>query len=401
MSVTAFADSSGFNCEGERVHTVKTAYDSKYTAVSWSTEKSEDVGVPLAEGAFVYLPADSRVLKLNEEDGSLAAELTLPESISTEYSGAIIGNTLIQPLKSSIAVINTGTMTVTQTLDIEGEVSGDCALVDGLLYASCESGGTETYICADINNGMTVVWEYSSNGALGNMTKYGDYVLFSEEGGRLISHHYKEDGFSVIDIGEDVCGAPFAGRYAVFLTTADGNAVKLRLNDDGTMEADTLTKCEVGGNPTEPLSWNGRLYVGSETGFHILDDLNMEVMRSYDYMAGSTDPVVTLGNGSRVYIVFPENERWSLYSIYDIDDLEEPQLSKLAVLDDFSDGEISVSDNGTMYFRDAFGRLYAVTAVGYSTFNMVIRVILVLALVVCVFIWLRALRKKKNEKPKY
>ena len=401
LSATAFADSAGFNCQSERVLAVKTAYDSKYTAVSWSTEKADNVGIPVAAGAYVYLPADSRVLKLNEADGSLSAELSLPQSISPSHAGVAVGNTLIQPLERGIAVINTSTMTVVQTLDFDGAISGDCAVIDGLLYASYEKDGAEVFLCADLQNDLAAVWEYRGSGALGDPTSYGEYILFSEEGGRLVSHHRSEDEYSIIDIGAEVCGAPYAGEYAVYLTTDDGSAVKLRLNDDGTMEEDTLMRCEVGANPTEPLAWNGRLYVGSDTGFHILDSLNMELTRSYSYMAGCTDPIVTLGNGSRVYLVFPENDKWSLYSIYDIDDLEEPQLSKLALLEDFSGGAICVSESGTMYFRDAFGRLYAVVAVGYSFWSMAIRVLLVLALVVCVFIWLRALRKKKNEKPQY
>ena len=401
LSVTAVADSAGFNRESERVLAAKTAYDSKYTAVSWNTEKAENGGIPLTKGAYVYRPADSRVLKLNEADGSLASELFLPTGISTEHAGVITGNTMVQPLKSGLAIINTTTMTVTDTLTFEGNTSGSCAVIDDLLYASYEENGAETMLCVKLSDGMSVVWEYKSSGSLGDLTRYGNFVLFSEEGGRLISHSLDSDEHSVIDIGEEICGAPFAGEYAVFLTTDDGNAIKLRLNDDGTMEEDTLAKCAVGAHPTEPLSWNDRLYVGSDTGFHILDDLNMEIMRSYDYMAGSTDPIVTLGNGSRVYLVFPENEKWSLYSIYDIDSLEEPQLSKLAILEDFSNGAVCVSENGTMYFRDALGRLYAMTAVSYSPWSMAIRIILVLALVICVFIWLRALRKKKNEKPQY
>ncbi len=401
MSVTAYADSAGFSNTEEQVLAVKTPYDSKYTAVQWNTEKSDDVGIPLTEGAHVYLPADSRILKLNEADGSLAAELTLAENICTDFSGAVTGNTLVQPTENGIAVINTSTMTVTESLQFDGKASGSCAISDGLLYTSYIADGNEVFLCLDMHNGLETVWQYNGTGALGDATRYGDYILFSQQGGSLVSHHYKEDSYSVINVGSEICSTPFASQYAVFFTTSDGYAVKLRLNDDGTMEEDTLSKCNVGANPSAALSWNGRLYVGSDTGFHILDDLNMEIVRSYDYIAGCSDPIVTLGNGSRVYIVAPENEKWTLYSIYDIDDLEEPQISKLALLEDFTNGDVSVSDNGTMFFCDAFGRLYALVAVGYSFWNMAIRIVLVLALVVCVFIWLRAMRKKKENKPQY
>ena len=74
----------------------------------------------------------------------------------------------------------------------------------------------------------------------------------------------------------------------------------------------------------------------------------------------------------------------------------------IALMDDFTDGRSAVSKNGTLYFRDSMGRLFALTKVEYNIFMMVLKVIIMLALIAGVFIWIRMLGKRRSASmPKY
>lgn len=401
IQTSATAASGGFH-DGQRlILPAKTPYDGNYTKISWQTDSAEGTGVPVAAGDYVFLPQKDTLYRLAESDGAHTGSVTLPENASENCSGAVVGSTLIQPTESGIAVIDVNSLELLQSRSFEGSIDSDCAVIDGLVYFSVRSDDSSAFMCVDIEHGLSTVWEYRCESAVSSPSLLGEYILFSA-GDKLISHHYLEDRYSEIDIGTVTAGAPFADKYAVYLSGADGNAYKLRLNSDGTMEDGTLTSCPTGADPSSPLVWNGRLYVAADNGFHIIDSLSMEPAAVFEGIKRGCDPVLCYGNGTRIYTVAGYEERQALYCVLDVDSLDEPQYTALSGLDNFTGGKIAVSQNGTMYFRDGDGRLFALAVKEYNYFLIVLRLVLLTLLIIAVFFWLYQVRKRRREKmPKF
>ena len=203
-------------------------------------------------------------------------------------------------------------------------------------------------------------------------------------------------------MGTEISDPPFAGEYAVYFSGSDGKSYKLRLNDDGTLEEDTLISCDIGGKLSSPVAWNGRLYVASSEGFYILDSLNMEIITSIPDIKSGTDPIICYGNGPRVYLLYPEGELWNFCCVLDSEELEAPEMTIPARLENFAGGRLTVSSNGTMYFRDGIGRLYAAQVAPYNILLVVVKLLMLLVLVVLVLLILRYWAKNRNaNKPRY
>lgn len=395
LTTAAGAESVGFRNEAMLVHDAKAAYDNKYTNIQWQTEAEENVGAPVAYGESVLLPVGDKIIRYSEADGTKLAEIKLPETVSADYSGVMYGDTLVQPLAHGICTVDFTTGEITAHREFDGTVDSDVAVSDGIIYLSVKEADGEHFYGLDMENEMSLAsGAFSKEHDITSPTKQGDSIIVGM-GDMLVTH---TEGYGVyeIPVGDVITGAPYASEYAVYFTTEGGNAVKLRLNSDGTMEEDTLVACETGKNPSAPLQHNNRLYVTSDSGLHIIDSINMELITTLPDIAGGSDPFICRGNGPRVYTVAPyEGDRWALYSVYDPGEGVEPQTEILAVMEDYEGGKAAVSENGTMYYRDALGRLYALTLVEYSIVMIIIRLLIMIALIAGVFIWIRMVGKRR------
>ncbi len=376
-------------------------YDNKYTNIQWNTEPAESIGVPIAFEESVIIPSGETLLRLNEADGTKMAEIKLPQKASTLYSGVMAGTTLIQPLENGICTIDFTTGEVTATREFDGTVDSDCAVIEQLAYFSVKNGDTETMLCTDLTDELSTVWEYTAKADITSPALQGEHVIFGA-GDVLVTHHFKESSFCEIPVDDKIYGAPFASQYAVFFTDSAGNACKLRLNSDGSMEEDTLVKCAVGASPSAPLAWNSKLYVASETGFHILDSVNMEVTHTLESFMDGSDPFICYGNGTRVYSVGIKDGRYELHSIFDEGEDNTPTDKILAIMENYENGRSAVSAGGTLYFRDGIGRIYALTRVDYDIVSIVIKLLIMIALIAGVFIWIRMIGKRRAaNNPRY
>ncbi len=390
---TAMAESSGFYSESELCRAVKAPSETKYVNVAWNTEQAENVGVPMSWNTTALLPIGSSLNAYSEKNGSPAGSAALFENAASDFRGAVLGNTIVQPTETGISVINAQTMQVTSEKSFGAPISSDVALIDDFAYFAVQ-GEEYKFICANLANGLETVWEYSSDCALSAATDYKEYVVFAA-GTKLVCCDAKTGEAVENELGFSVSGAPYAAEYAVYLSGEDGSVYKLRLNSDGTIEQDTLTPCAVGGALSSPLMWNGKVYVSSSEGFFILDSLTMEVLKSYPEMAGCTAPLVCYGNGTHVYITAPLEDYWCLYTIFDMEEFDEPQVSKLAKLVNFEGGKVAVASDGTMYFRDAVGRLYALQVAEYSLVLIIVKLVLLLGIIVLLFLLLRKWAKDR------
>lgn len=395
LTIGAAAESSGFSCEKELALPVKSPFDPKYVAVLWNTESNEDVGLPLTYGGSALLPQGKTVTLLSEKEGAELGKAQLSETVSAKYKGAVLGNTVIQPTETGLAVINAQTMETVSFRDFGAAVCSDAAIIDNLCYIAVEDGEGCRYICADMSQGLSTVWEYAANAPVSSLSAYGGFVLFTA-GETLVCCDYKTGEAVENPLGITPVGNPFSGEYAVYTSADDGCVYKLRLNSDGTVEEGSLTPCQVGGELSTPVQWDGSLYVSSTNGVYIIDSLNMDIAFTLPEMKGASAPLVCYGNGTRVYVVAPFEDYMCLYSIHFEDDMESPVTAQLAKLKQFENGVFTAGENGTMYFRDDIGKLYAFAAAEYNIWLIIAKIVLFLALIVMVIILLWQLLKKRN-----
>ena len=394
-AVSAFADSSGFAAESDTVVSAQTPYDKKYVSIDWNTSPG-DTGVPVPYGEFLLVPTINKVNKLSEKDGSIIAAAEFDERVSGNRKGAVINGTLIQPTRTSLYAVDLENMSVIRSKTF-GEIVTDVAVIDDLVFFGYKSDGKYVFCCADLSNELETVCEYVSNKAVTAPARIGDTVLFGA-GDKLVA--LTDEGFVENPVDAEITHI-FAGKYAVFICCSNGELRKLRLDEDGNSEEDTLEVCGLGGVLTAPAGIDNHIYVGSSEGFFIVDGLNMEIIEKYDDLENACAPVVTVGSGVRAYTAAPHGDRWYLYNILDTDDAQ--TASELAKIIDFTGGKISVSESGRMFFRDAKGQVWAISLVKPSVLVTVIKIVLLIAIFVMVLLILRVWAKKRQEKkpPEY
>ena len=128
----------------------------------------------------------------------------------------------------------------------------------------------------------------------------------------------------------------------------------------------------------------------------------MDIEKSYSEIKNGCAPVITYGSGFRAYVAAPvEKEgKWYLYSVLDAND--ELSVNEIVKIIDFTDGKITVSKNGTMYFRDAKGQIYALAIKELNIFTIILKILIFIAIIVLFVLILRAWIKKHSDKtPKF
>lgn len=399
-TAAAFAESAGFAAERDTVVSAQTPYDKNYVSIDWHTSAGETVGVPIPYEDFLLVPTINKVNKLSETDGSVKETAEFDEKVSESCKGAVANGTLIQPTRSSLYAVDLEDMSVVCSKSF-GEIVTDAAVSGELVYFGYKSDGKFVFCCADVSDDLKTVWEYSSDNAVTSPARIGDKVIFGA-GDKLIVR--TDNGFTENLVGAEIKYV-FAGDYAVFMCCSNGELRKLRLDENGMTEEDSLISCELDGELTAPAGIDNHIYVGSSKGFFIVDGLNMKVIEKFDDLEDACAPVVTVGSGVRAYTAAPhadpDGSRWYLYSVLDNDGT--CNASELAKIIDFTNGRISVSESGRMFFRDAKGQVWSISLVKPSVFVTVIKIVLIVAIFVMIMLILRVWAKKRQAKkpPQY
>ena len=400
LSICAFAENAGFANENELTSPAKTPYDKQSVEIMWHTGEAAVAGVPISEGEFLYAPVGNKINKLSEKDGKATAAAELEEKVSDSCKGAIIGNTLVQPTRTGICAVDTENMSLLQFKKF-GEILTDIAVYDDLVFFGAKTDEGCAFYCVDLSKNLDIIAQYNSTEKPSSPALFGDYAVFSC-GEKLVCFSKTDKKFIENEIGAKT-NFVFAGEYAIFMSGSDGFMYKVRLLEDGSVEPESLMKCEIGGELTAPAETGNRLYVGSTEGFFILDGLNMEIAKKYTELKKSCAPVITFGNGLRVYTAAPvetDGGKWYLYNI--LDNNGEYDISEVAKIIDFTNGKISVSDSGIMFFCDNLGQIWAIKTPELDIIGIVLKILITVAIIVLLIIFIRAVVKKHSaNQPKF
>ncbi|MCH5208219.1 MAG: hypothetical protein J1F04_04995 [Oscillospiraceae bacterium] len=398
LSTSAFAESAGFKDESTVIN-AGTPYDKSYVEIRFSTGESETAGVPLAYKEFLLSPAGNRIDKIDGNTGETLISAELSEKVSESLGGAITNGVLYQPARTTVFAVELENMSVKCSRQF-GEIITDIAAIDGLIYFGVRNNDGYSFICADAEKNLEKVWEYKSENAITSAGLFGEYIVFAS-GNKLICHSKTDDDFKENEIAGTITNV-YAGKYAVFMTAEGGTLYKVRLEADGTVEDGSLMSLEIGGELSAPAEKENKLFVSSTNGFYAVDALNMDVIKAYPDLKNGCDPVITTGSGFRAYVAapVPSEGKWYLYSVLDNDDVL--TLSEIVKINDFTNGKISVSDSGVMYFRDAKGHIYALGIRENDIFTIILKIVIFIAIMVFLFLILRAWIKKHSDKtPKF
>lgn len=399
-TLTAFAETAGFAAESEMTVSAHTPYDKKYVSIDWNTSAGETVGVPLAYKDLVLVPTRNKVNKLSEKDGKLVESVEFDEKVSEEHKGAVVNGTLVQPTRTSIYAVDIEEMSVVCSRKF-GEITTDIAVSDDFIYFGYKNGEKYWFCCADISKSLETVWEYETENTVTSPARIGNMIIFGA-GETLVVR--TDDKFVENPVDAEITNI-FAGKYAVFMSCQNGELRKLRLDENGKTEEDSLSVLMLGSGLTALTGIDNHIYVGSSEGFFVVDGLNMEVINKFGELKNSSVPVITVGNGIRAYTAAPHSDKdgnsWYLYSILDTDETQ--SAAELAKIIDFTNGKTAVSSSGRMFFRDAKGQVWAISETKTNKFVIVLKIVLLIAIFVMILLILRTWAKKRQEKkpPEY
>lgn len=393
------SESAGFAVESERAFPVLAPYDKNYVRISWNTAERENCGAPIVDGESVLLPSGHTITRFSEKNGEVLGTAELTEKVSENCKGAIIGKTIVQPARTSLFTVDSETMTVKKSNKF-GEITTDIGVLNNRVYFGIKSDSAYKFICAELDS-LETVWEYDSEKPVTSPALLNGQVIFGAGENLVVV-----TGSARVEnpVGAKITHI-FAGKYAVFMSCADGNLRKLRLTEDGKTEPDSLMSCKLGGELTAPAEYENRVYVGSTEGFFVLDGLNMEIAKAFPEMKNSSAPVICYGSGQRAYTAAPHTDpngnRWYLYAVLDSDD--GISVNEIAKIIDFTNGKTAVSERGIMYFRDARGQLWTLAISETNVFMIIVKVVLILAIIVMALVIIRAWAKRHAAKqpPQY
>ena len=373
-------------------------------------EWSKGISDPLLVGDYLYVAVGSKLLKKNVDTGETVAESPLAAKIDSTSRMVYTGGVILVPLSSgrlqALTVDALATVWVTDELpagpDGAQQSLASITVRDGFAYFGTASAGwsdsSDGYLlCVRISDGK-VMWQHKNENSKGyywaGLAFSGNYGVIADDSG-TVSTVDPETGKTVasLKIAERVRTTVLVDGSIAYVVSADGVLHKLSVGTDGTLSE--LGKVTFGGSSTStPVLANGKIVVGGSSTesfmggyqnkytYHygqlaVIDAETLSVDYSICKADGSyirqgasgggdvkSQPVVSVQNGE-TYVYFTSNNNPGGIYRYRIGD-DEAELLYTPVAGDqqYCMASISVGSDGSLYYVNDSGKLFAVKGNG-------------------------------------
>ena len=375
-----------------------------------SNEWSKGISDPLLVGDYLYVAVGSKLLKKNVDTGETVAESPLAAKIDSTSRMVYTGGVILVPLSSgrlqALTVDALATVWVTDELpagpDGAQQSLASITVRDGFAYfgtasASWSDSSDGYLLCVRISDGK-VMWQHKNENSKGyywaGLAFSGNYGVIADDSG-TVSTVDSETGKTVasLKIAERVRTTVLVDGSIAYVVSADGVLHKLSVGTDGTLSE--LGKVTFGCSSTStPVLANGKIVVGGASTESFMDGYTNKNTYHYGQLAvidaetlavdysickadGSyirqgtsgggdvkSQPVVSVQNGE-TYVYFTSNNNPGGIYRYRIGDDEAELLYTPAAGDQqYCMASISVGSDGSLYYVNDSGKLFAVKGNG-------------------------------------
>ena len=375
-----------------------------------SDEWNKGISDPLLVGDYLYVAVGSKLLKKNADTGETVAESPLAAKIDTTSRMVYTDGVILVPLSSgrlqALTVDALATVWVTDELpagpDGTQQSLASVTVRDGYAYfgtasASWTDSSDGYLLCVRISDGE-VMWQHKNENSKGyywaGLTFSGNYGVIADDSG-TVSTVDPETGKTVasLKIAERVRATVLVDGSIAYVVSADGVLHKLSVGADGALSE--LGKVTFGSSSTStPVLVNGKIVVGGASTESFMGGYQNKYTYHYGQLAvidaetlvvdysiykadGSyirqgtsgggdvkSQPVVSVQNGE-TYIYFTSNNNPGGIYRYRIGDDEAELLYTPAAGDQqYCMASISVGSDGSLYYVNDSGKLFAVKGNG-------------------------------------
>ena len=375
-----------------------------------SNEWSKGISDPLLVGDYLYVAVGSKLLKKSVDTGETVVESPLAAKIDSTsrmvYTGGVILVLLSSGRLQALTVDALATVWVTDELpagpDGAQQSLASITVRDSFAYFGTASAGwsdsSDGYLlCVRISDGK-VMWQHKNENSKGyywaGLAFSGNYGVIADDSG-TVSTVDPETGKTVasLKIADRVRTTVLVDGSIAYVVSADGVLHKLSVGTDGALSE--LGKVAFGSSSTStPVLANGKIVVGGASTesfmggyqnkytYHygqlaVIDAETLAVDYSICKADGSyirqgasgggdvkSQPVVSVQNGE-TYVYFTSNNNPGGIYRYRIGDDEAELLYTPAAGDQqYCMASISVGSDGSLYYVNDSGKLFAVKGNG-------------------------------------
>lgn len=375
-----------------------------------SNEWSKGISDPLLVGDYLYVAVGSKLLKKNVDTGETVAEAPLAAAIDSTSRMVYTGGVVLVPLSGgrlqALTVDALATVWVTDELpagpDGTQQSLASVTVRDGYAYFGTASANwtdsSDGYLlCVRISDGK-VMWQHKNENSKGyywsGMAFCGNYGVIADDSGTVTTVD-PETGKTVssLKIADRARTTVLVDGSVAYVVSADGVLHKLSVGKDGALSE--LGKVSFGSSSTStPVLVNGKIVVGGAStesfvgGYQnkytyyygqlaVIDAETLAVDYSICKADGSyirqgasgggdvkSQPVVSVQNGE-TYVYFTSNNNPGGIYRYRIGDDEAELLYTPAAGDQqYCMASISVGSDGSLYYVNDSGKLFAVKGNG-------------------------------------
>ncbi len=381
------------------------------TEVKWSQVIDDNVNdytnAPsqvLELGNYLYIVGGGNLYKLNPSDGSVVAKKSGVANGSNVFLASNGVDTLYvqdsgydaswKPYYNAVKAFSTSDLREKWVGSITESSYGNSPLsyADGVVYGDY-SGNSNTFFALDAATGVTK-WTKDIAAGAGNSAPIvvGNAVIYGDTAGTLYSYD-KNDGTAIntLAVGHGINSSLARdGEYIYYIThynnwsTGESSAElhKTKVGSTGVVSDDSSVTLPAGDSTTTPTIKNGKIYVGGsngsdgkiavyDTGLNLLDQKTVTGLGKTYNVVAVTDP--SDASNTLLYSAYygSSNPDYSIKDAGSVVALSEKNgklttpvtMGSLtdAVAKNFSDAQITVGSNGTVYYSNDAGVLVALS----------------------------------------